>query len=43
MQGVGSQIDADMQILLEQPEVLIASPEWGSRLGVISSAFFIKR
>jgi hypothetical protein len=40
MQGIGTQIDADMQVLLEESEVLIASPEQGLQVGRDFQRFF---
>jgi hypothetical protein len=40
MQGIGTQIDANMQVLLEEPEVLIASPEQGLQVGRDFQRFF---
>jgi hypothetical protein len=40
MQRIGTQVNADMQILLEQPEILITSPEQGLQVGRDFQGFF---
>jgi hypothetical protein len=40
MKRIGTQVDADVQILFEQPEILIASPEQGLQVGRDFQRFF---